>query len=450
MVYMSENNDILSGSMLKNILRFVWPLMLANILQITFHFADVMVIGNYVSEHGLAAVGFTSPITIFFMWGLNGLSMGANVLISRMIGARDHRRIGKAVYTSVVIGFLFGLMISIIGVILAEAILKILSTPADILADATLYLRIYFLSGIAIGAFDFAAAVLRASGDSKNPTVFLAVSGVINVLLNILFVVVFRMSVAGVAAATVISQSIAAFLAVRKLKSDDNLIHLELNRENFDPELFKEILSIGIPSALQNQLFSFSNMIIQTSLNSFGSTFLAANTAANAIEEYVYVFVDAFPQASLTFTSQLYGARRYKEIKRLLIIDQLLCGIGAFAIGAIIALNGEYLLSFLTDEPEVIAMGMYRLRYVTIFLFLNGLLDVVVNSIRGMGLSNLPTIITLFGVCGFRILYIYTVFQKIHTPASLYLCFPLSWSITTIAQLLLWIRVYNRLIEENG
>ena len=190
-------------------------------------------------------------------------------------------------------------------------------------------------------------------------------------------------------------------------------------------------------------------MIIQTSLNSFGSTFVAANTAANAIEEYVYVFVDAFPQASLTFTSQMYGAKRYKDIKKLLIINLLLGGIGAFLIGLVIMLNGEYLLGLLSDEAEVISLGLYRLRYVTLFLFLNGLLDVVVNSIRGMGLSNLPTIITLFGVCGFRILYIYTFFQSHHTPEVLYLCFPLSWLITTIMQLIIWIQVYHRLIEEN-
>ena len=446
---MRETNDILSGSMLKNILKFVWPLMLANILQITFNFADVMVIGNFVSQHGLAAVGTTNPIIIFFTWGLYGLSMGANVLISRMIGARDHSRIKKAVFTGVLIGLIFGLGITVLGIVFARVMLQMLSTPADIIDDAVLYLRIYFLCGIAIGLYDFSSAILRASGDSKNPTIFLGISGVINVLLNMFFVIVLKMSVAGVAAATVISQTLAAFMAVGKLIREESIIHLEIRKENFDPQSFKDILSIGIPSALQNQLFSFSNMIIQTSLNSFGSTFVAANTAANAIEEYVYVFVDAFPQASLTFTSQMYGAKRYKDIKKLLIINLLLGGIGAFLIGLVIMLNGEYLLGLLSEEAEVISLGLIRLRYVTLFLFMNGLLDVVVNSIRGMGLSNLPTIVTLFGVCGFRILYIYTFFQSHHTPEVLYLCFPLSWLITTIMQLIIWIQVYHRLIEEN-
>ena len=408
-----------------------------------------MVIGNFVSQHGLAAVGTTNPIIIFFTWGLYGLSMGANVLISRMIGARDHSRIKKAVFTGVLIGLIFGLGITVLGIVFARVMLQMLSTPADIIDDAVLYLRIYFLCGIAIGLYDFSSAILRASGDSKNPTIFLGISGVINVLLNMFFVIILKMSVAGVAAATVISQSLAAFMAVGKLIREESIIHLEIRKENYDPQSFKDILSIGIPSALQNQLFSFSNMIIQTSLNSFGSTFVAANTAANAIEEYVYVFVDAFPQASLTFTSQMYGAKRYKDIKKLLIINLLLGGIGAFLIGLVIMLNGEYLLGLLSEEAEVISLGLIRLRYVTLFLFMNGLLDVVVNSIRGMGLSNLPTIITLFGVCGFRILYIYTFFQSHHTPEVLYLCFPLSWLITTIMLLIIWIQVYHRLIEEN-
>ena len=205
---MRETNDILSGSMLENILKFVWPLMLANILQITFNFADVMVIGNYVSQHGLAAVGTTGPVTIFFIWGLYGLSMGANVLISRMIGAKDHSRIKKAVFTGVVIGFIFGLGITILGIVFARVMLQMLSTPLDIIDDAVLYLRIYFLCGIAIGIYDFSSAILRASGDSKNPTIFLGISGVINVLLNMFFVIVLKMSVAGVAAATVISQTL--------------------------------------------------------------------------------------------------------------------------------------------------------------------------------------------------------------------------------------------------
>ena len=311
--------DILNGSLIKNILLFVWPLMLSNILQITFQFADTLVVGNFASKQGLAAVGTTAPITVFFMWGLNGLSMGANVLVSRMIGARKHEGIKKAVFSGMFIGLVAGTAVSLFGVLFASMMLKWQSTPADIMKDATLYLRIYFLCGAAIGIFDFGSSVLRASGDTRNPTVYLAVSGALNVILNLLFVVVFRLNVAGVAIATVISQYFGAFLILKKLLKNNSIVSLEIDRENYDSEMAGKILAYGIPSALQNQLFSFSNMIVQSSINSFGSTFVAANTAACAIEEYVYVFVDAFPQASLTFTSQMYGAGQYKKIRKLII-----------------------------------------------------------------------------------------------------------------------------------
>ena len=442
--------DIVNGPLLSNILRFVWPLMLANILQITFHFADTIVIGNYVSKTGLAAVGTTGPITIFFMWGLQGLSMGGNVLISRMIGARRTERIRNAVFSAVAIGLLFGLGISVIGVIFSKQFLLWLDTPADIINDASLYLRIYFLCGIAIGLFDFGTAALRASGDTKRPTLYLALSGIINVALNLIFVVIFKLNVAGVAIATVISQFFAAFLVIRRLMKEDGLVRLEIDTSLFDPKLAGEILRYGIPSALQNQMFSFSNMIVQSSVNSFGSSFVAANTAANAIEEYVYVFVDAFPQASLTFSSQLYGARKIKKIRKMVFESLIICGIGAFLIGSVILLNGEFFMSLINSEPEVIEMGIYRFRYVTFFLFLNGLLDVVVNSARGMGLSTLPTIVTLFGVCGFRVLFIYTYFMRHRTPASLYACFPLSWLLTLIIQSCIWIYVYRRNVLREG
>lgn len=446
--YMSEKGkkeiDIVDGELLGNILRFVWPLMLANILQITFHFADTIVIGNYVSEKGLAAVGTTGPITIFFTWGLYGLSMGANVLISRMIGARRTQQIRNAVFSAMLIGLLSGVAVTLIGVVFARLFLEWLGTPADIMHDALLYLRLYFICGIPIGLFDFGSSILRAGGDTKRPTLYLAISGLLNVVLNLIFVVVFRLSVAGVAIATIISQSAAAFAVTTRLLKQDGLISLDPDFSLADKQLIITILKYGIPSALQNQMFSFSNMIVQSSINSFGSVFVAANTAANAIEEYVYVFVDAFPQASLTFTSQLYGARKFEKIRKMLIEALLLCGIGSFLIGLVILLNGTTFLGMISSDPEVIAMGMIRLRYVTFFLFLNGLLDVVVNSIRGMGLSNLPTLVTLFGVCGFRILYVYTYFAANPLPKILYLCFPLSWLLTFVIQSIIWIIVYFR------
>ena len=436
--------DIVNGPLLSNIIMFAWPLMLANILQITFNFADTIVVGNFGSENALAAVGTTSPITIFFMWGIQGLSMGANVYISRMIGSGNKKRLKNAVFCAILIGLTAGTLISLVGVMFARTFLELLATPSDIIDLSASYLRIYFLCGIAIGLFDFSTAVLRAGGDTKRPTLYLAISGALNVILNLLFVVVFRMNVEGVAIATLISQSFACILALSRLIRNKDLI---IDRSLFDWKIVGKMLQYGIPSAIQNQMFSFSNMIIQSSINSFGSDFVAANTAANAIEEYVYVFVDAFPQASLTFTSQLYGAQKIRKIKDMLIDTLVMCLIGAFLIGLIIYLNGPFFLSLMSEDEVIINLGMYRLRYVTLFLFLNGLLDVVVNSIRGFGISTLPTIITLFGVCGFRVLYIYTWFAANHTPADLYMCFPLSWLITFVIQSIIWVIVYRNRIQ---
>ena len=304
-----EKDDI----SLRRILLFSWPIMLANMLQITFNFADILVVGNYVSKQGLAAVGTTAPILIFFTWGLYGLSLGSNVLVSRMIGARQYDRISRTVFSSMCVGILWGSCIAVFGFFFAGNILKILSVPSDILSDATLYMRIYFLACPALGIYDFGSSIMRASGNTKDPTRFLAISGVMNVVLNLVFVAFLSFGVFGAALATVITQYLSAFLILRKLLKDDSSIRLLIDRDLFDLEIIGKILRYGIPSALQNQLFSFSNIIIQSSINSFGSLFVAANTAANAIEEYVYVFVDAFPLASLTFNSRLYGAKEYKK-----------------------------------------------------------------------------------------------------------------------------------------
>ncbi len=433
--------DIVNGPLFGNMMMFVWPIMLANILQITFNFADTIVVGNYGSQKALAAVGTTAPITIFFTWGLQGLSLGANVYISRMIGSGDTKKIKNAIFCALLIGFTAGTIISFIGVIFAKTFLELLQTPSDIIGYSASYLRIYFAGCIAIGTFDFATATLRAKGDSRRPTLYLAFSAVLNVGLNLLFVIVLGMNVEGVAFATLISQFFACFLALRRLTGNKDLI---IDRSLYESDIVLTMLKYGIPSAIQNQMFSFSNMIIQSSINSFGSDFVAANTAANAIEEYVYVFVDAFPQASLTFTSQLYGAGKIRKIKDMVIMAFLICWLGAFGIGMIIYLNGQFFLGFMSNDPLIIELGMYRLKNVTRFLFINGLLDVVVNSIRGFGIAALPTLVTLFGVCGFRILYIYTYFASHHSPDSLYLCFPLSWLLTLIIQSIIWIFVYRR------
>lgn len=432
-------------SLFKDILSFAWPIMLANLLQISFNFADTLVVGNFVSEKGLAAVGSAAPLIVFFTWGLNGLSLGADVLISRMIGGKEYKTIEKAVCSAIFIALIFGTLIGLFGFLFSRQLLAILATPADILNDASLYTRVYFLSCLPIAIYHFGSSILRATGNTKDPTLFLAVSGAANVALNYLSVALLKMGILGAAFSSVIAQCISACLILSRLYRDKGLVKLRFRKELLDMRLAAKMLRYGIPSALQNQLFSFSNIIIQSSINSFGSLFVAANTAANAIEEYVYVFVDAFPLASLSFNSRLYGAKEYKKIAKVTCTTFLICGIGAFFIGAFILFNGRFFLGLLVKESEVIELGMYRLFYVTFFLFLNGLLDVIVNSIRGMGLVSLPTVVTLVCVCGFRLLYIYTVFALHHTPQVLYSCFPLSWTLAFVIQLCIWMLRYREL-----
>ena len=436
--------------MMKKILVFAWPIMVANILQISFNFADTLVVGNFVSDKGLAAVGSAAPLIVFFTWGLNGLSLGSDVLISRMIGAKENGKIAKAVFSSILVALFFGIGIGILGNLLSSFFLKLLSTPEDILNEASLYTRIYFLACPAISLYHFGSSILRSSGNTKDPTLYLGLSGLLNVVLNLIFVAFAHLGIAGAAVSTVISQCFSAFLILRRLLREEGVVALSLDPGLFDYRLALKILSYGIPSALQNQLFSFSNIVIQSGINSFGSAFVAANTAANAIEEYVYVFVDAFPLTSLTFNSRYYGAKEYEKIRKVTWMTFFICGIGAFAIGSFILLNGPFLLGLLTREEEIISLGMYRLSCVTFFLFLNGLLDVIVNSIRGMGLIYLPTLITLFGVCGFRLVYLYTYFALHHTPVALYSCFPLSWMLALLIQLPIWFIRYRRIRQERG
>nr|MCR5793730.1 polysaccharide biosynthesis C-terminal domain-containing protein [Solobacterium sp.] len=285
----SNNIDIVNGPLAAGILRFAWPLMLSNLLQIAFHSADTLVIGRFAGPAALAAVGTAGPVSIFFTWGLNGLSIGANVIISRLIGKQDHDSVKQAVCTAFLIGVCSGFIVLCLGTAGAGLFMRLMSVPEDILAYSVLYMRIFFLAAVPVGIYDFCAAVLRSDGDTARATLYLAIGGVINVLLNLLFVIVLHLGVAGVATATVISHWIAAVLILKRLLSYEGIIQLKPKETFFDRSLAAAMLKSGIPSALQNQLFSFSNIMIQSSFNTFGSAVIAANTAALCVEEYVYV-----------------------------------------------------------------------------------------------------------------------------------------------------------------
>ena len=426
----SYEMDMCNGPLLGKILIFAVPLMLSGILQLLFNAADIIVVGRFSGSHALAAVGSTSALINLLVNVFIGLSVGTNVLIAQYYGAKDRKNISETVHTSVLISLISGFILVFVGVALAKPILKLMGTPDDVLNQAVLYIRIYFLGMPVTMLYNFGAAILRAIGDTKRPLYFLSIAGVVNVVLNLIFVIAFDMGVAGVALATVISQVISAALVVRCLVCMDGICRLNLKKLHIHRDKLMRMVQIGLPAGMQGAIFSLSNVLIQSSVNSFGSVAMAGNTAAANIEGFVYNSMNAVHQTALSFTSQNVGAKKYKRIGKiltqcLLIVSAigLTMGIGAYALG-------KPLLHIYSSDPEVIQYGLARMQGICVTYFLCGIMDVMVGSLRGMGCSIMPMLVSLTGACGFRILWIFTVFAWKHSLFVLYISYPISWIIT--------------------
>lgn len=446
----SQNHtiDMVNGPLLKNIFIFAVPLMFTNFLQILFNAADTIVVGKFAGEAALAAVGATGSIVFLITALFNGLSMGTNVIVARLIGLKDENKIEKAVHTSIAMGIFGGIILMVFGLVFSGNLLHMISTPSDIIDLSKLYMRIYFGGSVFLLVYNFGASILRAKGDTKRPLYFLMISGVLNVILNLLFVIVFKMSVAGVAIATVISQGVSAVLVCWALMSDQDVTHLDWSKLKLDMPTMMEVIRIGVPAGIQGMVFSISNVVIQSSINSFdSSTIVAANSAANNIEGFVYIGMMAFTQATITFTSQNMGAKKVHAISKIMWVTLLLTSASALIMGILVCSFGNFFLSFYTDEMAVIQSGMIRLKYVALWLVLNGVLDVFVASMRGMGTSTLPTVVMLIGICGVRLLWLWTVFPNVRTLEAIYLCFPISWAFTSLVQGGLWLWVHRRTMK---
>jgi len=336
----------------------------------------------------------------------------------------------------------------ILGNVICRPMLQLMSTPSDIINLSVLYMRIYFVGAFFSIIYNFGASILRAKGDTKKPLHFLFISGLTNVLLNLLFVVVFHMSVAGVAIATAASHAIAATLVIIELRRQTDATHLDFKKLGIDGSMVLSIIRIGIPAGIQGMVFSVSNVVIQSSINSFGSSaIVAGNSAAGNVESFVYIGTMAFTQACMTFTSQNIGARNFHRVKKIMKQTMLLTMASAFTISFCMWLFGDFFLSLYTTDAAVIDVGKIRLTYVVLPLVLNGILDIFVASMRGMGYSLLPTLTMVLGICGIRLIWIATVFPNIHTLPVIYLCFPISWAITSIVQGIFWIRCHKNLLE---
>lgn len=444
--------DMCSGSIIGKILLFTLPLMCSSILQLLFNAADIIVVGRFAGDNSLAAVGSNTSLinllTNFFM----GLSVGANVLVARYYGAKQEEDMSETIHTAMMLSIFSGIILTIVGCLGAKQILIWMQTPEDVLPLAVIYLRIYFLGMTSMMLYNFGSAIMRAVGDTKRPLYYLSFAGVINVVLNLIFVIAFRMDVAGVALATVISQTISAVLIVRCMMQPDSSVHLELSALRVHRDKFKRILQIGLPASFQGMVFSFSNVIIQSSVNSFGAVVVAGNSAAANIEGFVYVAMNAFHQAAISFTGQNVGAAKYERVNKILYASQLCVIVVGILLGNAAVFFGESLLRMYTSSQEVMAAGMIRLKVICGTYALCGMMDVMVGSLRGLGYSIMPMIVSLVGACGLRLLWIFTLFQRepFHTIEGLYMTYPVSWFITFMTHVICFIIVRRKLTKKWG
>ncbi len=450
---MAESNakkyeiDMCNGPLLGKIMVFYVPLMLSGVLQLLFNAADIAVVGRFAGNESLAAVGSTGSLTNLIVNLFMGLSVGANVLVARYYGAGQMKDLKEMVQTAVATAAVSGVVLIFVGFFVAKPALALMATPADVIDHSVLYMRIYFAGMPFMMAYNFGSAVLRAVGDTRRPLYYLMVAGVVNVALNLIFVICFSMGVAGVATATVISQAISAVLVIRCLIRTEGVYRLELKGIRIMPDKLLRMIQIGIPAGLQGSLFSISNVLIQSSVNSFGSIAMAGNTAGSNIEGFVYTSMNAFHQSAISFAGQNYGAMKYKRVGKVLLICEALVILVGLVMGNLAYLFAGNILKIYSTDPEVISYGILRMRYICVTYFLCGMMDVIVGVLRGIGCSIMPMLVSLTGACLFRVVWIYTIFRQVRTLPCLYISYPISWILTFLVHLICFTIVYRKLLR---
>lgn len=439
--------NMLDGPLLPSIIQYTIPIILTSILQLLFNAADMIVVGRYCGSVSVAAVGATGSLTQLIINLFVGLSVGTGVTVAQAIGADEKDNISKIVHTTIPTAIISGVILTIIGMLLSERMLLMMDTPDNVLPLSALYMKIYFAGIVFTMLYNFCASILRAAGDTRSPLIILTISGILNVLLNLLLVIVFHMNVAGVAVATVISQALSAALVILTLMRRIDACRLVIKRIRIHLPQLKMILRIGLPAGINSSLFSISNVIIQSSVNSFGDIFMSGNAAAANIDGFAYVAINAFAQTSINFIGQNKGAGQYGRILKTLLICLACVTTVGIAVGVVAYTFAPTLLSFyITDSPEAIAYGIVRITWVCVPYFLCGLMDSTTGALRGLGASITPMIVSILGVCGIRIGWIYTIFQlpQYHTPAGLYVSYPISWIITFFIELLVFIFIFHK------
>lgn len=442
--------DMCSGSILKKMLLFALPLMLSSILQLLFNAADIVVVGKFAGDNALAAVGSNTALINLLTNLFVGFSIGANVTAARYYGAKCNKDLEETVHTAITMSLISGLLLTIVGIIGAKQFLIWMQTPKEVLPLATLYLHIYFIGMIPNMVYNFGSALLRSVGDTRRPLYYLTFAGCINIILNIVTVVLLHWDVAGVAIATVISETISACLVLRCMRKEQGVMHLQWNKLHIHRGKMIQIMKIGIPAGFQGVVFALSNVVIQSSVNLFGNIVVAGNSAASNIEGFVYMAMNAFYQATISFTSQNFGAGKYHRINRILLTGQGCVIVVGLILGNAAVLFGEPLLQVYSSSSEVITAGMKRLHIISATYALCGMMDVMVGALRGLNYSVLPMVVSLIGACGLRLVWIATVFQipELHTVQIVYLSYPITWIITLSAHIVCYCFIKRHLQKQ--
>lgn len=430
--------DMTSGPFLKKILIFSIPLMLTGILQLAYNTADVVVVGRFVGKEALAAVGSTGSLVNLFLNVFLGLSMGSGVMIARHIGEQDDRSVHECTHTAMLLSVICGFFIGTLGFFASGLMLKLMNVPDDVVELATLYLKIYFLGSPGLMAYNFGASIVRATGDTKRPLYILTFSGLVNVALNLILIIAFKLGVSGVAIATIVSQYLSAILIVAYLIKINNPCRLNLRKLRFYKNELKSILRLGLPAGIQSSLFSISNVIIQSTVNSFGSVAMAGIAAGSNYDSYIYTCTNAIAQTTMTFSSQNLGAKKYSNIGRVYRYCILIAFAASVALGLLGIFFGDFIVSLFSDDPDVIAIGADRLMMIMPFYFFCSLMDVAASQLRGMGKSFEPMIVSLVGACGIRLFWVYFILPLDKTLVNLYWSYPVSWAVTFFVQFSLY------------
>ncbi len=438
--------DMCSGSIAKKMIVFAVPLMLSGLLQLLFNAADIIVVGNFAGDESLAAVGSTSTLINLMTNLFIGISVGANVLSANYFAAGRDEELSKTVHTAMTVSIISGLFLTVLGFVFAPSVLKLMQTPDDVIGLASIYLRTYFCGMTAVMVYNFGSAILRAIGDTQRSLYFLFLAGIVNIVLNLIFVIVFHWGVFGVGLATVISQVISATLVFICLIKEKSAIKIDVKKLRIDTHKMLRMLQIGLPAGIQGMLFSLSNMVIQSSVNSFGTTIIAGNTASSNVEGFAFTSMNAFHQSAVSFTSQNAGARKTQRINKILSTALAYVFFVGVAFGAIYLLFDRELISLYTNSEAVVDAGVRRLTIIACSYMLCGMMDVVVGSLRGLGYSFMPMLVSLIGVCALRIVWIATVFKlpQYHTIETIYYSYPISWIITLCAHLICYAFVRKR------